>query len=61
MSDEGQDQALADQLRDLYLAFEHEGDAAIERLGELYDPHVVFRDPLQTLHFATISTLLQPL
>ena len=50
MSDEAQDQALADQLRGIYLAFEHEGDTAIDRLGTLYDPHVVFRDPLQTLH-----------
>ena len=50
MSDEGHDQVLADQLRDLYVSFEHEGDAAIERLGALYDPDMVFRDPLQTLH-----------
>lgn len=50
MSHEGQDQVLAEQLRDLYLAFERDGEAAIERLGALYDPDMLFRDPLQTLH-----------
>ena len=44
-----QDQVLADALRDVYLAFERDGDAAITRLAELYDDDVVFRDPLQTL------------
>lgn len=50
MSDDDQNQVLADQLRELYLAFEHEGDAAIERLTALYDRDMLFRDPLQTLH-----------
>jgi ketosteroid isomerase-like protein len=44
-----QDQALAEALRDVYLSFEREGDAAIARLAKLYDEDVVFRDPLQTL------------
>lgn len=44
-----QDQALAGELRNIYLAFEGEGEAAIARLATLYDSDVVFRDPLQTL------------
>lgn len=44
-----QDQALAGELRDIYLSFEGEGDAAVARLATLYDVDVVFRDPLQTL------------
>ena len=44
-----QDQALAGELRAIYLAFEGDGEAAIARLATLYDSGVVFRDPLQTL------------
>jgi limonene-1,2-epoxide hydrolase len=44
------DQALADKLRDVYAAFEKDGDAALERLAPLYAAEMVFRDPLQTLH-----------
>ena len=43
------EQALAGELRDIYLSFERDGDAAIARLGALYDRDIVFRDPLQTL------------
>lgn len=43
------DQVLAEALRDVYVSFERDGDAAIARLAELYDDDVVFRDPLQTL------------
>ena len=44
-----QDHVLAEALRDICVSFEHDGDDAIARLAELYDPDVVFRDPLQTL------------
>lgn len=50
MSDDEQNQALADELRALYLAFELEGGGAIERLTPRYDRDMIFRDPLQTLH-----------
>jgi limonene-1,2-epoxide hydrolase len=50
MSDEQHEQVLADELRDLYLAFEQEGEAAIDRLAARCDPDMLFRDPLQTLH-----------
>ena len=44
------EQALADKVRELYAAFEQDGDAALERLAKLYAADMVFRDPLQTLH-----------
>ena len=40
---------LAERLRDVVLSFEGDGEAALPRLAELYDPCIVFRDPLQTL------------
>lgn len=44
------EQVVAERLRDIYVSFEREGSAAIGQLAELYDPDIVFRDPLQTLH-----------
>lgn len=43
-------QVLADQLREIYLSFEKDGEGALARLTRLYDRDVVFRDPLQTLN-----------
>ncbi len=45
-----EDQALAERLRDAFRNFEREGVGVLERLAPLYDPNVVFRDPLQTIH-----------
>jgi ketosteroid isomerase-like protein len=42
-------QAIADELRDIFDAFERDGEGALARLEALYDREVVFRDPLQTL------------
>ena len=44
-----EDEAVAKALCDLYASFECDGDGAIDRLADLYDHDVVFRDPLQTL------------
>ena len=43
-------QRLAERLRDVLGSFERDREAALPRLAELYDPEVLFRDPLQTLH-----------
>lgn len=40
---------LAEQLRDIFVSFDRDADAAIARLSGLYDADIVFRDPLQTL------------
>jgi hypothetical protein len=40
---------LAERLRDILVSFERDADGAVTRLAELYDPDLVFRDPLQTL------------
>ena len=42
-------QRIAEQLRDVFVSFERDGESALTRLAELYDPDVLFRDPLQTL------------
>jgi hypothetical protein len=42
-------QRIAERLRDVIGAFDHDLEGALERLSALYDPGVVFRDPLQTL------------
>jgi limonene-1,2-epoxide hydrolase len=43
-------QELAERLRDVLHAFASTRQHAVERLAPFYDPEVVFRDPLQTLH-----------
>jgi len=40
---------IAEELRDVYQSFDRDSEGALSRLGLLYDPGVVFRDPLQTL------------
>jgi hypothetical protein len=42
-------QRLAEQMRDVWLAFEHDGERSLARLAALYDVGLVFHDPLQTL------------
>jgi len=41
---------LQDRIRDAVERFETDPEAGIDALGELYDDHVMFRDPIQTLH-----------
>lgn len=36
-------------LREIYVSFDRDGEAALARLAELYASDMVFRDPLQTL------------
>jgi steroid Delta-isomerase len=40
---------LVERLREALGSFGLEGEGVLPRLAELYDPDVVFRDPLQTL------------
>ncbi len=42
--------AVADRVREVLATFDRDLEATLGRLGELYHPDVVFRDPLQTLH-----------
>lgn len=43
-------QARVDAVREAFQRFEHDPDGAIASLGAMYAPHVMFRDPIQTLH-----------
>jgi hypothetical protein len=42
--------AVAERVREVLATFDRDVETTLARLAELYDPDVVFRDPLQTLH-----------
>jgi SnoaL-like protein len=42
-------QRIAFDLRDILSSFGLDGESGLSRLAELYDPEIVFCDPLQTL------------
>jgi hypothetical protein len=42
-------QELADQMRDVWVGFERDGERSLAKLAALYDVGLVFHDPLQTL------------
>lgn len=48
--DNGAARAFERQLVAAYQQFSHQGAAGLDALEALYDPYVVFRDPLRTLH-----------